>query len=965
VKHEVTAERLRAGGPGHAEPPHSTPAAHYDRVRECRRTVRQYRRAGVVAVNVFISYAREDREFARRLVAALKGRGRESWVDWEGIEPSDEWWRSITEAIDAAEAVIVVTSPDSLVSEVCKREIAHAAAQHKRLVPVVCGDAEGLEIPAEIAELNWVFLRDSDNWEEGISTLERALELDIELIRVHTRVLTRAEAWRLAGRKPSPLLRGEDLRAAEHWLALAAAGGEPHPTELQMQFVVASRQMSSRRQRQAVIGAMAVAALAIGLSVFAFIQRAQAQHQARLAESRQLAATADAELGTDPENAIALAARGVRVEATPEAIHALSAALTASRLRADLRGPSPVESVAFSPDGSELAVGSDDGAVRVWRLADRRVVWTEGLGGPPATGVAFSHAGDVLVVARSAMATGKGCSAEVLDAAAGTRRRTLGPPRAGTCSNYVAMVGTGRTVAVGADSGTVQLWNIDEGQPLGNPLQMIVSGPDVANFDFEAGLAVSEDGQRLAALGGHVVQVDDLRSGARLATIRSRSSESFNPHAVAFSPDGSKLLISGEFGTEAYNIAARTASAFYSQAGETQSAAWSTDGRVLAAGAGFLGVDVWSRSSRLVEVLHGSSTAAFEAVAFSSTGLLAGGSTDGSVRIWSPDPDAADHTLSVPNSPDLAYGAPAVGLAAVGDPYASRGVVVVDDLGRKVRSLTLVGDVHDPNAGDAVGPFAVGSQGVLAFTRAGTLQVVQLRSGQPVRSWGLPSGAASVAIAVSADGTAAATLSSTGTLTVVSSRGPQNVSVPLDGGTPAALSMSPDGSLLAITTASGVRILAASTLQRLRTEPGVSASFPAGAGGLIAVQRSDLSIAILDTSSWQPRATVGGERTTATNLSFSPDNRLLAAVGNDGVLRVWDASDGTLLATRQLIESGRAAQMNAAPPVVLTAAGYAQIGDGGDSTVKAYQVCDQCLSPSALLTQADQRLSGIKPIRAN
>jgi WD40 repeat protein len=962
VKHEVTVERLGARGPGHAEPPHSTPAAHYDRVHECRRTVRQYGRAGVVAVNVFISYAREDREFARRLVAALEERGRESWVDWEGIEPSDEWWRSITEAIDAAEAVIVVTSPDSLLSEVCKREIAHAAAQHKRLVPVVCEDAEGLEIPAEIAELNWVFLRDSDNWEEGISTLERALELDIELIRVHTRVLTRAEAWRLSGRKPSPLLRGEDLRAAERWLALAAAGGEPHPTELQMQFVLASRQMSSRRQRQAVIGAMAVAALAIGLSVFAFIQRAQAQHQARLAESRQLAATAEAELGTDPENAIALAARGVRVETTPEAIHALSAALTASRLRADLRGPSPVESVAFSPDGSELAVGSDDGAVRVWRLADRRVVWTEGLGGPPATGVAFSHAGDVVVAARSTVTTSKGCSVEVLDAAAGTRRRTLGPPRsgAGSCSNYVAMVGTGRTVAVGADSGTVQLWNIDNGQPLGNPLQMIVSGPDVASFNSESGLAVSADGQRVAAVGDHVIQVDDI-GGAGLATIRSKSSESFNPDAVAFSPDGSKLLISGEFATEVYNITPRTFSAFYSQAGETQSAAWSTDGRVLATGAGFLGVDVWSRSSRLVEVLHGSSTAAFEAVAFSSTGLLAGGSTDGSVRIWSPDPDAADHTLSVSNGPDLAYGAPAVGLAAVGN--VSQGVVVVDDRGRKVRSLTLIGDVHDPNAGDV--PFAVGSQGVLAFTRAGTLQVVQLRSGQPVRSWGLPSGAASVAIAVSADGTAAATLSSTGTLTVVSPRGPQNVSVPLDSGTPAGLSMSPDGSLLAVTTASGVRILATGTLRWLRTEPGVSASFPAGAGGLIAVQRSDLSIAILDTSSWQPRATVGGERTTATNLSFSPDNRLLAAVGTDGMLRVWDASDGTLLATRQLIESGRAAQMNAPPPVVLTAAGYALIGDGGDSTVQAYQVCDQCLSPSALLTQADQRLSDIKPIRAN
>jgi hypothetical protein len=49
----------------------------------------------------------------------------------------------------------------------------------------------------------------------------------------------------------------------------------------------------------------------------------------------------------------------------------------------------------------------------------------------------------------------------------------------------------------------------------------------------------------------------------------------------------------------------------------------------------------------------------------------------------------------------------------------------------------------------------------------------------------------------------------------------------------------------------------------------------------------------------------------------------------------------------------------------MTAAGYALIGDGGDSEVNAYQVCDQCLSAAGLLAPADQRLSEIAPIRAN
>jgi len=147
--------------------------------------------------------------------------------------------------------------------------------------------------------------------------------------------------------------------------------------------------------------------------------------------------------------------------------------------------------------------------------------------------------------------------------------------------------------------------------------------------------------------------------------------------------------------------------------------------------------------------------------------------------------------------------------------------------------------------------------------------------------------------------------------------------------------------MLAVTTTSGVRILATSTLQSLRTERGLSASF-AAAGGLIAVQRPDQSIAILSTSNWQPQAIAVGEPTIASNLSFSPDERLLGAVGNDGVLRVWDATDGTLVASRQLIESSIQSQRTKPPPVVLTAAGYALIGDPADK-VNAYRVCDQCL----------------------
>src|SRR5580692_9185723 len=105
---------------------------------------------------VFISYSRKDKGFVRRLDDALKSREREAWVDWEGIRPTEEFMQAIYGAIEAADTFIFVLTPESVASVVCGREIAHAAAHNKRLVPLVQCDVDAAKVPEQLAKLNWI-----------------------------------------------------------------------------------------------------------------------------------------------------------------------------------------------------------------------------------------------------------------------------------------------------------------------------------------------------------------------------------------------------------------------------------------------------------------------------------------------------------------------------------------------------------------------------------------------------------------------------------------------------------------------------------------------------------------------------------------------------------------------------------------------------------------------------------------
>ena len=69
-----------------------------------------------MADHIFISYAREDQSYARKLADELKQQGFAVWLD-DRIDSGERWWRAIVQAIRECAALMVVMTPEAEDSE--------------------------------------------------------------------------------------------------------------------------------------------------------------------------------------------------------------------------------------------------------------------------------------------------------------------------------------------------------------------------------------------------------------------------------------------------------------------------------------------------------------------------------------------------------------------------------------------------------------------------------------------------------------------------------------------------------------------------------------------------------------------------------------------------------------------------------------------------------------------------------
>jgi WD40 repeat protein len=478
--------------------------------------------------DVFISYAREDLEFVRALHQALREGERELWVDWEGIPPSAEWLREIYSAIEAAPSFIFVMSADSLASRVCRLELEHAVLHNKRVIPVVRREPgeqtdESVSVPDALSKINWIFCRETAEFEPAVRNVIESLDTDLEHVRAHARLTVRAVEWEASGAEDGFLLRGRDLEEARRWLQQAESK-KPEPSAPQRKYIEASRR----------------------------------------AAADTVAARALVGFPDDPELAVLLAEAAVtELAPTPNASFALRMALAASPLRAVLWSHhGNVLGAEWAPDGNRLATIGQDGAAHVWDVRTGAALCAFPRHAAPVSSLAWSPDGDWIVTGS------EDCTARIWRSATGIERTVLRHDAFGEGIVSVDWSEDGLRVLTAPKNGRTAIWSADQhernplwlgasrglvaarwNRPTGGVLLLTASGGAVS-FDAVTGAALfglrlqrpgvrdgvwSQDGSLIATCSGSRATIWSGTDGARMTELVGHSSD---VTSLAFDPTG-------------------------------------------------------------------------------------------------------------------------------------------------------------------------------------------------------------------------------------------------------------------------------------------------------------------------------------------------------------------------------------------------------------------------------------------
>ena len=440
-----------------------------------------------ISLKVFISYSRQDSDFARRLATSLSRQGADIWIDIEDIPPGVKWSSAVQDGLDTCAVMVLIVSPDALQSSNVEDEWQYYHEHRKPIIPVLCRPTAITHFQlSRIQYVDFVTQRYSDAYKQLRERLFGEDETGSSARKRSPEPITTGSARRLAVRKTLKSHK-DSVRSVAFSpdSALLASGSDDRTVRLWHTTGRKSSRIKGIGHEKAV---NAVAFSPTG-TVFAS--------------------------GADD--------RSVRVWNVEKniCITGLSGHTGA------------VTGLAYSPAEPLLASCAEDGAIRLWHVRDHKLLGTLGPHDGPATDVAFSADGALLA------AGGADRRVRLWAMDAGAERREVAAIEVSDSVYRLAFSPDGTLLAVALHSAGLAMIDVER--------RAVAETVYYADFNANCvrGVAFSPDGAVLAAgmLDGKIRlwNARKLSDGKHSRALRALDGHDAGVTDVAFSPDGTQL----------------------------------------------------------------------------------------------------------------------------------------------------------------------------------------------------------------------------------------------------------------------------------------------------------------------------------------------------------------------------------------------------------------------------------------
>ena len=139
------------------------------------------------ARHVFIIYARDDLEIARELTRLMKEVGLNPWLDVDELVPGQVWKKAVLKALEESSVAVILVSKNIEKSGFVREEMNAAMkllqSRDASVVPIVPVRIDDSTVPEELAQIQWVDLKDDGAKEKLLRGLAHATGLTLRTTR--------------------------------------------------------------------------------------------------------------------------------------------------------------------------------------------------------------------------------------------------------------------------------------------------------------------------------------------------------------------------------------------------------------------------------------------------------------------------------------------------------------------------------------------------------------------------------------------------------------------------------------------------------------------------------------------------------------------------------------------------------------------------------------------------------------